>query len=184
VWLLGSSGYSAQVAGLLGLPFAFAHHFSAVNTLPALALYRQSFREVSVQRAAHGQGPSARLVEPYAMVCAAVLAAQDDERARYLAGPGALSFLRLRQGQPGRVPTPQEAADYPYNEMERAFVADRQADQIIGGPATVRAGLTDLLERTQADELMVTTLVHDPADRLPSFELVADVAALPTPQPA
>lgn len=165
VWLLGSSGHSAQVAGLLGLPFAFAHHFSAVNTLPALALYRQSFT------------PSARLAVPYAMVCAAVLAAEDDERARYLAGPGALSFLRLRQNQPGRVPTPEEAAAYPYDERERAFLADRQADQIIGGPVTVRAGIAELLERTQADELMVTTLVHDPADRLRSYQLVSEVSA-------
>jgi luciferase family oxidoreductase group 1 len=172
VWLLGSSGYSAQVAGLLGLPFAFAHHFSAVNTLPALALYREHFR------------PSARLAEPYALVCASVLAAEDDERARYLAGPGALSFLRLRQNHPGRVPTPEEAAAYPYNEVERAFVADRLGSQIIGGPDTVRAGIEALVERTQADELMVTTLVHDPADRLRSFELVADLAALRAPQPA
>src|SRR5687767_9289331 len=82
VWLLGSSGYSAQLAGLLGLPFAFAHHFSAVNTLPALALYRSSFR------------PSEELDAPYAMVCVSVVCAEDDERARWLAGSGALSFLR------------------------------------------------------------------------------------------
>ena len=184
VWLLGSSGYSAQVAGLLGLPFAFAHHFSSANTLPALALYREHFREASVQRAAHRQGSSARLTEPYAVVCASVVAAEDDERARYLAGPGALAFLRLRQNHPGRVPTPEEAAAYPYNEVERAFVDDRLGSQIIGGPDTVRAGIEALVERTQADELMVTTLVHDPADRLRSFELVADLAALRAPQPA
>jgi luciferase family oxidoreductase group 1 len=171
VWLLGSSGYSAQVAGLLGLPFAFAHHFSATNTLPALALYRQRFR------------PSARLAEPYALVCASVLAAEDDERARYLAGPGALSFLRLRQNQPGQVPTPEEAASYPYTELEQGFVADRLSSQIIGGPDTVLKGITDLLEQTQANELMVTTLVHDPADRLRSYELVAELAELsPAPE--
>src|SRR5207248_3009414 len=82
-------GYSAQVAGLLGLPFAFAHHFSAANTLPALALYRQHFR------------PSEVLDRPYAMVAAAVVCAETDERARFLAGSGALSFLRLRSGRPG-----------------------------------------------------------------------------------
>ncbi len=176
VWLLGSSGYSAQVAGLLGLPFAFAHHFSAVNTLPALAIYRESFREASVQRAAHQQGPSARLTQPYAMVCVSVLAAEDDERARYLAGPGALSFLQLRKGQPGQVPTPEQAAGYPYNEMERGFVADRMSGQVIGGPETVRAGLEKLLDATRADELMVTTLVHGPAERLRSYELVSECA--------
>jgi luciferase family oxidoreductase group 1 len=169
VWLLGSSGYSAQVAGLLGLPFAFAHHFSAANTLPALALYRERFR------------PSARLERPYAMVCASVIAAEDDERARYLAGPGGLSFLRLRQGHPGTMPTPEEAARYDYNEVERSFLADRMSTQIIGGPDTVLKGITSLLEQTQADELMVVTMVHDPADGVRSYELVAELAELSPP---
>lgn len=163
VWLLGSSGYSAQVAGLLGLPFAFAHHFSAANTLPALALYRERFR------------PSARLSEPYAMICASVIAAEDEDHARYLAGSGALSFLQLRQGKPGRVPSPEDAAAYPYSDVERHFVEDRLSNQVIGDPETVLKGLNALLEATEADELMVTTLVHDPADRLRTYELVADM---------
>ena len=161
VWLLGSSGYSAQVAGLLGLPFAFAHHFSAANTLPALALYRERFR------------PSELLPEPYAMVCVSVIAAEDDDKARFIAGSGALSFLQLRQGKPGRVPSPEDAAAYPYSDIERHFVEDRLSNQVIGGPDTVLKGLTALREATQADELMITTLVHDPADRLRTFELVA-----------
>lgn len=174
VWLLGSSGYSAQVAGLLGLPFAFAHHFSAANTLPALALYRESFSRASVQREAHQHStPSERLSEPYAMVCASVLAAEDDDRARYLAGPGALAFLQLRQGKPGRLPTPEEAAAYRYSDIERRFVDDRLSQQIIGGPDTVAKGIATLLEDTRADELMITTLLHDPADRLRSYQLVA-----------
>jgi luciferase family oxidoreductase group 1 len=164
MWLLGSSGYSAQVAGLLGLPFAFAHHFSAANTLPALALYRQHFR------------PSEMLDRPYAMVAAAVICAESDERARWLAGSGALSFLRLRSGRPGPVPSPEEAAAYPYNELERAFVEDRQASSIVGAPETVKRQITELLAATAADELMITTMVYDPADRLRSFELVADLA--------
>ena len=170
VWLLGSSGYSAQVAGLLGLPFAFAHHFSAANTLPALALYREHFR------------PSDALERPYAMVAAAVICAETDERARFLAGSGALSFLRLRQGHPGAVPSPQDAAAYSYSEVEQAFIDDRQATQIIGAPETVRAGMASLLEATAADELMLTTMVFDPADRLRSFELVADLARTPSPE--
>ncbi|MGO9193881.1 MAG: LLM class flavin-dependent oxidoreductase [Streptosporangiaceae bacterium] len=164
MWLLGSSGYSAQVAGLLGLPFAFAHHFSAVNTLPALALYRQHFR------------PSEALERPYALVAAAVVCAETDERARWLAGSGALSFLRLRSGRPGPLPAPEEAAAYPYTELERAFVEDRQASQIVGSPETVLRGITELLEATAADELMITTMVFDPADRLSSFERVAALA--------
>ena len=163
MWLLGSSGYSAQVAGLLGLPFAFAHHFSAVNTLPALALYRQHFR------------PSEVLDRPYAMVAAAVICAETDERARFLAGSGALSFLRLR-GRPGPMPSPEEAAAYPYTELERAFVEDRQATQVVGAPQTVQRGIADLIEATAADELMITTMVFDPADRLSSFERVAALA--------
>jgi luciferase family oxidoreductase group 1 len=164
MWLLGSSGYSAQVAGLLGLPFAFAHHFSPANTLPALALYRQHFR------------PSEALDRPYAIVAAAVVCAETDERARWLAGPGALSFLRLRAGHPGLMPSPEEAAAHPYTELERAYVLDRQATQIIGAPETVRRGLAELLTATAADELMLTTMVFDPADRLRSFEMLAALA--------
>jgi luciferase family oxidoreductase group 1 len=164
MWLLGSSGYSAQVAGTLGLPFAFAHHFMPANTLPALALYRESFR------------PSATLDRPYAMVAAAVICAGTDERARFLAGASALSFLRLRQGRPGQVPSPEEAAAYPYSDLERAFIADRQSTQYIGTPDTVRPGLEDLVKHTEADELMITTQTYDPADRLRSFELLAEAA--------
>ena len=167
MWLLGSSGFSAQVAGLLGLPFAFAHHFSPANTLPALALYRSHFR------------PSAVLDHPYAMVAAAVICADTDEKARWLAGSGALSFLLLRSGRPGPVPSPEEAAAYPYNDLERAYIEDRLATQIIGAPDTVGRGLTELLEATAADELMVTTMVYDPADRLHSFDLLAALASSP-----
>ncbi|SDG22937.1 luciferase family oxidoreductase, group 1 [Lentzea fradiae] len=164
IWLLGSSGYSAQAAGLLGLPFAFAHHFSAQNTLPALELYRRNFR------------PSEVLSEPYAMVCASVIVADTDEHARWIAGPGALSFVRLRQGRPGPLETPQEAADYPYTEIDELVIEDRMSSQIIGSPSTVRAGLGELLESTAADELMVTTIVHGHDDRLRSFELLSEIA--------
>ena len=131
---------------------------------PALALYRQHFR------------PSAALERPYAMVAAAVVCAGTDERARFLAGSGALSFLRLRSGRPGPLPSPEEAAAYPYSDLERAFIEDRQASQIIGSPGTVQRGMAELLEATAADELMITTMVFDPADRLTSFSLVADLA--------
>jgi luciferase family oxidoreductase group 1 len=163
VWLLGSSGYSAQLAGLLGLPFAFAHHFSAANTLPAAQLYRTGFR------------PSDTLAEPYLMIAAAVIAADDDERADWLAGPTGLSFLRLRQGTPGPLPTPEEAAAHQYTDLERAILADRGSGSIVGGPDTVRKGVQHLIEATAADELMVTTMTHDPADRLHSYELLADL---------
>jgi luciferase family oxidoreductase group 1 len=165
LWLLGSSGYSAQVAGALGVPFAFAHHFMPQNTLPALDLYRTSFR------------PSPELSEPYSMIATGVVCADSDERARFLAGASALAFLRLRTGRPGRVPTPEEAAAHPYSDLERAFIEDRQATQHIGAPDTVLAGLADLVKRTEVNELMITTQTHDPADRLRSFELLAAAAS-------
>ncbi|GAA1344634.1 LLM class flavin-dependent oxidoreductase [Saccharothrix algeriensis] len=167
VWLLGSSGYSAQVAGLLGLPFAFAHHFSAENTIPALRLYRERFR------------PSAALDRPHAMVCASVIVADTAEHADWIAAPQALSFLRLRQNRPGPLATPQEAAEYPYTEFDRLLVRDRLSQQVVGDPATAREQLEQLLADTAADELMVTTMVADQSDRLRSYELLADLAGLP-----
>ncbi|MEH1013211.1 LLM class flavin-dependent oxidoreductase [Micromonospora sp. CPCC 206060] len=168
VWLLGSSGFSAQLAGLLGLPFSFAHHFSAANTLPALALYRQHFR------------PSEWLSEPYAMVAVNVVCAETDERAEWLAGPAGLSFLKLRAGRPEPLVSPEEAAAYPYTDLEREFVLQRRQGQAMGSPETVHRQLTELRERTGADEVMLTTMVYDIADRVRSFELVAERFGLPT----
>jgi luciferase family oxidoreductase group 1 len=161
VWLLGSSGYSAQLAGLLGLPFAFAHHFSSENTLPAVRAYRANFR------------PSETLREPKVLIAAAVWCAEDDEKAAWLAGPSALSFLRLRQGRPAPLATPQEARQYPYSEVERLIMEDRMANQIVGGPDTVRTRIEELLAATGANELMITTMTHGQQDRLRSYELVA-----------
>ena len=166
VWLLGSSGFSAQLAGMLGLPFSFAHHFSSANTVPALQLYRENFR------------PSRWLSEPYAKVAVNVVAADTDERAKWLAGPAALAFLKLRTGKPEALVSPEEAAAYPYNELEQEFVADRWRDQAVGSPETVQAQLTDLLARTGANELMLTTMVYDLEDRAHSYELVADKVTL------
>ncbi|NEA24980.1 LLM class flavin-dependent oxidoreductase [Actinomadura bangladeshensis] len=160
IWLLGSSGYSARLAGLLGMPFAFAHHFSAENTVPALALYRDSFR------------PGA-LDEPYSMIGVSVTAADTDERARELAAPQALSFLRLRQGRPGPLPTPEETAAHPYTPLERQMIDARLADQVMGSPSTVRKQLDALIGRTAVDEVMVVTQVFDHADRLKSYDILA-----------
>ncbi|WP_020671174.1 LLM class flavin-dependent oxidoreductase [Amycolatopsis nigrescens] len=163
-WLLGSSGFSAQLAGALGLPFAFAHHFSAQNTIPAVRLYRESFT------------PSETLSEPYVMLGASVTAADTDEQARRIAAPSGLAFLSLRRGRPIKLPSPQEAAEYPYTEMDRMFVEERMESQIIGSPETVRKGLDGLLADTGADEIMVTTMIYDDEDRLRSYELIADLA--------
>jgi luciferase family oxidoreductase group 1 len=165
VWLLGSSDFSAQLAGRLGLPFSFAHHFSAANTDRALALYRQSFQ------------PSPWLDEPYAMVAVSAVCAPTDEEAEYLAGPVGLAFLQLRQGRPGRMPTPQAAAEFPFSPAEPEFVLQRRAGQALGSPATVTAQLNALLERTQANEFMLTTMVYDIDARVRSFQLIADEVA-------
>jgi luciferase family oxidoreductase group 1 len=168
LWLLGSSDYSARAAGLLGLPFSFAHHFAAGNTGPAIAAYRSAFR------------PSDVLAAPYLMLGVNVVCAETDERARWLAAPGVLAFLRLRSGRPGRYPTPEEAADYRFTPAEKEMVRSWTSSHVVGSPETVRRGLADLVARTGADELIVTTLTHDPIDRRRSYELVAEVAGLRT----
>jgi luciferase family oxidoreductase group 1 len=166
IWLLGSSDYSARLAGMLGLPFSFAHHFMAANTMPALEAYRSSFR------------PSPVLDEPYVMLGVAVTCADDQERAEWLAKPAALSFLRLRQGRPGLYPSPETAAAFQATDVERDLMEAGARSRIIGDPDRVRADLDALLERTGADELMVTTMVHGPDDRLRSYEMVAELAGL------
>ena len=167
VWLLGSSGYSAQVAGLLGLPFAFAHHFSPANTEPALQLYRDRFR------------PSAVLSEPYALLGVAVVCADTTSRARFLHGSSKLSMLRLRSGRPGQLPSPDEAAGYTFTPSERLTVDSFTGSHIVGDADSVAEQLNALLARTGVDELMVTTNVWDHAERMHSFALVAEMAGLP-----
>jgi len=161
VWLLGSSVFSANLAGLLGLPFSFAYHFSPQYLQPALERYRTTFR------------PSALLSEPYAMVAVSVLCAPDAEEAEWLAGPSHLSMLRLRTNRLGPLPSPEEAAAYPYSPAERDLVDSLAATHVVGDPPAVHRGLAELLERTGANELMISTRVFGHADRLRSYELVA-----------
>ncbi|MFF4328605.1 LLM class flavin-dependent oxidoreductase [Streptomyces sp. NPDC001591] len=168
VWLLGSSGFSARLAGERGLPFAYAHHFSAAGTLPALDLYRQSFR------------PSAVLDAPYAVIGVSALAAGTAAEARAQVLTGALSMLRLRSGRPGLVPTPQEAAAYAFSPLEREFVDGWLANIVHGTPDEVRSGLDALVKRTGADELMLTANGHSGEARVRSYGLVADAYGMPT----
>ena len=161
IWLLGSSDFSARMAGELGLRFSFAHHFMPQNTLPALEIYRRHFT------------PSPWLAEPHAMVGVAVVCAESDEQAQWWHGSARLSFLRLRRGKPSTLPSPEEAAAFEYTEEERSFVESWTATHVVGSPMTVRAGLEELQHATQADELILTTNVFDHASRLRSYELVA-----------
>ncbi|MEU6536592.1 LLM class flavin-dependent oxidoreductase [Streptomyces sp. NPDC047000] len=168
IWLLGSSGFSARLAAMLGLPFAFAHHFSAQNTVPALDLYRDSFR------------PSAVLDEPYALIGVAAFAADEEKEARRQVLATGINMVRLRTGRPGLFPAPEEAEAYELSEMEREFVSSWTANIVHGTADEVRAGLDELQKRTGADELMLTSHAHRGALRLRSYELVADAYGLPT----
>ena len=165
-WLLGSSGYSAQIAGALGWPFVFAHHFSPANTLPSVELYRESFR------------PSARLREPYVMIAVAAMCADSDDGAHFLHGSTELYTLRLRHGYLGRVPTPDEAAKYTYTPAEKDFLRGIAGAHIVGSPETVAAGLDKVLAETDANELMVASGGWDHEARLRSYELIAEMADL------
>ena len=151
---------------MLGWPFSFAHHFMAQNTLPALKLYRETFR------------PSECLAEPEAMVAVAVICADDDDTARYLSRPARLSMARLRAGRPSRMPSNEEAAAHQFSEKDEAKIRDLTGSAIVGGPETVRRRLEELAAETQADELMITTMVYEHSDRTRSYELVAELAGL------
>ena len=162
VWLLGSSTFSAQLAGMLGLPFSFAFHFAPALVDQAVDLYRSNFRRTGL------------LDEPHVMVAASVLCADTDEEARWLAGPSALTVLQLRTGRLGPVVSPDEAAAYPYTDQERAIVEAATRDHAVGDPDTVHRRLTALVDRTGADELMVSTRAHSFESRARSLTLVAE----------
>jgi luciferase family oxidoreductase group 1 len=163
VVLLGSSGYSAQLAGQLGLPFTFAHHFGSPNTVAAVELYRESFQ------------PSPVLQRPYTIVTANALAAETEDDARRLALPGQLMRLAIRTNRLRPVPSPEEAQVDP----ERAAAEAMPSNAVIGDPGSVVARLRRLAADTGADELMVTASTHGVAERLRSLELIAAAWGLP-----
>lgn len=163
VWILGSSaGESALVAGELGLPFAANYHVSPATVLEAVDAYRSAFR------------PSTRLSVPYVLVSADAVVADDDAAARELASPYGLWVRSIRSGEGAiEFPTPADAARHSWTDDERALVVDRVETQFVGSAATVAAKLRVLAAETGADELMVTTMTHDHADRVRSYELLA-----------
>lgn len=164
VWLLGSSGASAGLAGSLGLGYGFASHFSPTPPGPALGAYRARFT------------PSRQFPRPHVILGVSVICAETDEEAEYLGSSMALAWVRLRRGEFGPLPTPEEATSYAYTPHERAIVAEHRRLQVIGSPETVRARLLDLAAEHRPDELMVSTMVHDPGARRRSYELLAAVA--------
>ncbi len=156
--LLGSSGYSAQLAGQLGLAFGFAHHFDMPGVMEAVELYRDSFR------------PGPELDEPYTLVTAGVLAADDAEEAEHLAGPARLAMLSIRTGRRMAMLSPAEAAAHPDIATARAMPSNR----IVGDAEHVGRELQALAERTGAVELMISTMSHGLAERIRTLELVAE----------
>jgi len=167
MWLLGSSGFSAQLAGMLGLPFAFAHHFAGGDNTPAaFKLYRDSFE------------PSNVLAEPHSMVAIAALVADSHAEADRLALPNGLYFSRLRSGaRPGRIPTLAEAEAYDWSSAELDFVRERNLQQAVGDVERVRLRIEALADTTEADEVIVVPQGPDLETKLRTLRDLRSVVA-------
>jgi luciferase family oxidoreductase group 1 len=161
IWLLGSSLFSAQLAAERGLPYSFASHFAPRLLLDAIALYRRLFR------------PSPMLAKPYVMIGVPVIAAPADEEARFLASSTYQRVLGILHGDRGLLQPPVADFMSELHPQEKAAVEDFLAAAVIGGPQTVRDGLTALLQVTDADEFILVSDVFDPALRLRSLDIVA-----------
>lgn len=165
ITLLGSSGFSAQLAAMLGLPFAFAAHFAPEHLHAAARLYRENFR------------PSETLRDPYLMVGVAVIAAATDAAAERLFTTAQQRFLRLIRNQPVELLPPVDSMDGLWHPGERAAVEQRLHAAIVGSNATVQQGLEKLVSSIGAKEVIVVTDTYDHADRLQSYERVAGIVA-------
>ena len=161
IWLLGSSLFSAQLAAERGLPYAFASHFAPRLLLDAIALYRRQFRA------------SSALAKPYVVIGVPLIAAPTDEEADYLASSTFQRVLGILRGDRRLLAPPIRAFDAQLQPQERAAIGDFLAAAVIGGPATVRNGLTALAQATDADEFMLVCDVFDPALRLRSLDIAA-----------
>jgi luciferase family oxidoreductase group 1 len=165
ITLLGSSGFSAQLAGRLGLPFAFAAHFAPEYLYAAAQLYREHFR------------PSEMLRKPYLIVAVQVIAAETDAAARRLFTTPQQRFLRLIRNQPVELLPPVDSMELLWQDWERAAVQSKLGAAIVGSDATVKAGLEKLVGDTGADEVIVVTDTYEHSDRLQSYQRVAGIAA-------
>ena len=166
LWLLGSSDYSAKLAGQLGVGFAFAAHFSPDPPEAAMRAYRQGFA---------GGGP---LAKPHAILALSVFCAETEEAATRMASAMLLSFVQLRSGRPGRLPSPAEALAHSFSREEQSVVEFYRRLQIVGTPEQCRARIEEQVTRTNADEVMVVTHAFDPAERIRSYELLAQAFAI------
>jgi len=163
IWLLGSSLFSAKLAAELGLPFAFASHFAPAYLLPALNLYRSTFR------------PSAALAAPYAMVGVGAFAADTDAAARRLLTSVQQQFINLRRGTPSLLQPPVDTLDGHWSDAERLGVEQALAYSAVGAPDTVRQRIAAIIDETKAEEVIVTSQIFDHSARLHSYEIVAGV---------
>jgi luciferase family oxidoreductase group 1 len=168
IWLLGSSGYSAELAAKIGAGFSFAHHFSDYDPVPVITRYRELFR------------PSPTLDRPHAILGVAVVAADTDAEADRLATTIDLNYARRQKGEYLPLASPEEAAVYPYTASDMERVAYNRRRVFAGAAATVRARLEALVAATKADELMVSTMIYDHGARRHSYEVLAQAFGLPS----
>ena len=164
IWILGSSLFGAQVAALLGLPFAFASHFAPADLMPAIEIYRERFR------------PSKQLERPHVMLGFNVFAADTDEQARFLATSMQQAFVNLRSGRPSTLQPPVRDYEGVLSGEAKALLAQVLECSAIGGPATVRRSLLEFVARTAADEVMISSMIFDHEARLHSYEIAAQVS--------
>ncbi|MDO8876523.1 MAG: LLM class flavin-dependent oxidoreductase [Pseudolabrys sp.] len=167
IFLLGSSDYSAQLAGQIGAAFAFAHHFATFPADEAMRLYRDSFR------------PSASHARPYAILGTHVVCADTDAEADRLAATVDLNIVRRAKGEMLPLASPEDALAFDYTPVDRARIAQNRTKLSVGGPATVKAKLDSLIAATKADEVMVTTMIYDHTARKRSYELLAKLFIAP-----
>ena len=167
VWLLGSSGYSAELAAAAGMGFAFAHHFAEHDAIGPMLSYREHFK------------PSEGLPEPYAILAVAAIAADTDAEAERITASADLHFVRRAKGEYLPLESPEAASAYPYTDVDRERIARQRQRLVVGSAASVKSRLTALIEATRADELMITTMVYNHAARLHSYELLAEAFAIP-----
>ena len=168
LWVLGSSNFGAMLGGELGLPYAFASHFAPDYLLPALEIYRERFK------------PSAQLAAPYAAVGINIIAADSDAEARRLATTQQMSVVNIFRGQRGLSQPPIDDIDSYWSDMEKIQAQRWLARSIVGAPATISAGVKDLVAETGANELIIVSDVFDHAARLRSFELIAEAVGATT----
>jgi luciferase family oxidoreductase group 1 len=161
IWLLGSSTFGAQLAGMLGKPFVFASHFAPTYLMEALRIYRESFQ------------PSPELQAPYAVVAANAVVADSDAEAERLATSLYAFFLNVIRGTSNPLAPPVADIDALWDGSEKYAVQQMLRVSFIGGPDTVKKGLQSLVQATQADEVMVCSHIYDHAARLRSYELLA-----------